>query len=70
MTDRTGLARPPEVAEYLGMSVAALATQRYRGDGPAYVRLSARAIRYRWEDVDAWLRERETTTPARVAATA
>lgn len=70
MGNRTGLARPAEVAEYLGVSVGALATQRYRGEGIPYVRLSARAIRYRWEDVEAWLADRQSTPPSRALASA
>lgn len=67
-TTSTRLARPTEVAEHLGLSVGALATMRYRGQGPAWVPLSKRAIRYRWEDVEAWVAERETD--ARHPATA
>ncbi|MGS2805962.1 helix-turn-helix transcriptional regulator [Nocardia sp. MW-W600-9] len=48
------LATPAEVAEYLGTTVAALAQQRYRGEGAPYKRLG-RGIRYDWAEVMAWV---------------
>jgi predicted DNA-binding transcriptional regulator AlpA len=52
------LHRPPEAATYVGLSVSTLAKQRLRGDGPKFVRLSARAIGYLQADLDAWLAEK------------
>lgn len=50
------LLTPEQAGEYLGgYSVPALAQLRYRGDGPAYVKLSARKVRYRVSDLDAWV---------------
>lgn len=49
------LATPADVAEYLGTTVPALAQMRYRGTGPAFVKASARKVRYRWTDIQAWL---------------
>ncbi|AUN40929.1 helix-turn-helix transcriptional regulator [Tsukamurella tyrosinosolvens] len=49
-----GLATPAEVAEYRRVTVAALAQERYLGRGPAYIK-TGRTIRYRWEDVHAFL---------------
>jgi len=43
-------------AEY-GFSPASIRQWRYRGTGPASVRLGAR-IRYRRTDIDAWIAER------------
>jgi len=31
---------------------------RHRGEGPKWVRLDSRSVRYRPEDVEAWLEER------------
>src|SRR5436305_1445543 len=45
-------------AKYLGITQRALQSWRSRGGGPKYVRLSARAIRYRQCDLDAWIVER------------
>jgi predicted DNA-binding transcriptional regulator AlpA len=49
------LFRPPKAAPYIGLSVSTLAKQRLRGDGPKFVRLSARAIGYLQADLDEWL---------------
>ncbi|MFC8531379.1 helix-turn-helix transcriptional regulator [Nocardia sp. NPDC057227] len=48
------LATPTEIAEYLGTTVAALAQQRYRGEGAPY-KLLGRRIRYDWAEVTAWV---------------
>lgn len=52
------LATPAEVAEYLSTSTGQLAQMRYRGGGPVYVRTAGNRIRYRWEDVEAWVESR------------
>lgn len=44
-----------QAAEMLGVSKRALQAWRYRGGGPAYVRLSAHAIRYRPCDLALWI---------------
>jgi predicted DNA-binding transcriptional regulator AlpA len=43
-----------ELAEWLGLSAAAIERWRSAGEGPAYVRL-VKVIRYRRGDVQAWL---------------
>ena len=43
-----------DAAKYVGFTAAALRVWRRRGRGPAYVRAS-RSIRYRQDDLDAWL---------------
>ena len=48
------LASPVEVARYLGITVDALAAQRYRREGPPYIK-HGRLVRYRWDAVRAWL---------------
>ena len=49
------------LASRLGVTVAALRRWRRFGQGPAYLKLGA-AVRYRTEDVEAWLRA-STVTP-------
>lgn len=49
------LATAPEVAEHLGYTPEGLAQMRYRGNGPKFIKLGGRAVRYRWADVEAWL---------------
>ncbi len=60
--DESRLMSPAALAAYLGRSVAALAQMRYRGTGPRYIHAGGR-VRYRPEDVEAWLHagEREST---------
>jgi predicted DNA-binding transcriptional regulator AlpA len=48
---------PKELADQLGESVDELARLRRKGQGPEYVALSRRTIRYLVDDVDEWLVE-------------
>lgn len=60
-----------EAAEYLGYSVRALQNWRVRGGGPVFVKVSARSIRYRRRDLQAWVEahlQSNTSTPATQAA--
>ncbi|MFD7119625.1 helix-turn-helix transcriptional regulator [Streptomyces sp. NPDC059922] len=54
---RGPLATPAEVAAYLGVPVKTLYQWKYRGIGPN-VHKVGRHLRYRWPEVDAWLRAR------------
>lgn len=51
-----------EAAERIGLSRRFLAVRRYRGGGPPYVRISARCVRYRPEDLEEWAAERVRTS--------
>lgn len=54
-TNRRGIfGKPQEVADYLLTTAQNLAKMRWQGRGPRYTRVG-KAIRYRWDDVDAWL---------------
>ncbi|MBB5371999.1 helix-turn-helix transcriptional regulator [Acidocella aromatica] len=57
------LLTPREAAERLGATVEALERWRGRGGGPAFVKLSAKFVRYRLEDLDAFVQacRREST---------
>lgn len=57
------LATRTEVAAHLKVPPATLEQWAYRGLGPRYVRVGRHA-RYRWADVDAWLREQEREQPS------
>ena len=46
-----------ELADFLDLPVRTLYTSRYRGEGPVGFRVG-KHIRYRWSDVDSWIRER------------
>lgn len=53
-----GLARPNEVAEYLGVKPGTLRVWAHRRSGPPYIQVEGRR-RYRWSDVEAWLEARK-----------
>jgi excisionase family DNA binding protein len=59
-----------QVAELTGRSVSTLEKDRLHGSGPPYVKMG-RLVRYRPDDVRAWLAERvrrSTSGPAREGA--
>ena len=47
-----------DTATLLGLTARALQSWRMRGYGPPFVRISSRCVRYRREDLDAWLAAR------------
>lgn len=49
------LVSPAALAEYLGTTTGALAQMRYRGIGPKFIKLGAKAVRYSMADINAWL---------------
>lgn len=57
---RSPLAEPSEVASYLKVTEKTLAQWRWRKTGPTWLKVGAREVRYRWEEVDAWLASRAT----------
>lgn len=54
MTARRPLATPEQVAEYLVVSINTVYDWRRRRTGPKASKVGIH-LRYRWEDVDAWL---------------
>jgi hypothetical protein len=48
------LATPAEVAGYVRTTTAALAQDRYKGNGPKYIKRGSRVL-YRWSDMLEWL---------------
>jgi len=44
-----------EAAEYTGLAVSTLNKRRMTGDGPKFLKLSARRIVYDTTDLDTWL---------------
>lgn len=53
---------PKKVAAMLSVTVRTLEAWRYRGEGPAWLVVSARCVRYRRSDVEAWLDQRQRPT--------
>jgi hypothetical protein len=62
-TDR--LLTTGQAAEYLNVSVYWLEKARCRGYGPNYIRITARAIRYRISDLEAFLMQGVVETLSR-----
>ena len=56
--DPDALLRPEAAAELLAFTPRALEAWRQRGGGPPFVRVSARAIRYRRSDLLDWAQAR------------
>ena len=67
------LARDKDFAEFAGISVGQAAQLRYLGQGPKFVRITGRQVRYRWDDIEAWIAEqtfsRSDQRPPRMEAT-
>jgi hypothetical protein len=53
-------------AHYLGLQPSTLVARRQRGDGPPYVRLSSRCIRYSVADLERFAAERTRNAEASV----
>ena len=51
-----------QVARILGYRPRTLEGMRSRGDGPPFIRLSPRAVRYRLSDLESWLDSRRRTS--------
>lgn len=62
MTDHRPLASSAEVAEFIGITPNRLAKMRMDGDGPKFIRVNTRTIRYRWSAVEAWLEQQTHTS--------
>lgn len=58
---RAPLADPKTVAEFLGVTQQALGQMRYLGRGPKYIKITGRAVRYRWSDVLEWVEAQART---------
>ena len=49
------LLTPIQAADFLSLTPRWLEMKRYHGDGPPFVRVSARCIRYRLSDIEDWI---------------
>ena len=63
-SDLDALFPEKRAASFLGVSAKSLQKWRVTGTGPAYVRISARCIRYRRVDLVAWIAARVKTSTA------
>ncbi len=63
-TEKVAAPAPPvllteeQAAAAIGLSQRFLQARRYRGDGPRFVRISSRCVRYRRQDLEAWIQAR------------
>jgi predicted DNA-binding transcriptional regulator AlpA len=55
--DRRPLGTPAEIAEFLSKPEKTLAEWRSRRIGPRYFKLAGGSVRYRWADVEEWLKQ-------------
>lgn len=51
------LSTPAQLGERFGMTTGALAQMRYKGNGPKFIKLGGRQIRYSESDIQAWLEQ-------------
>ena len=56
-----------QAAARLGLAPRTLAAYRFKGGGPRYIRISARCVRYRPADLDAWVADRVHADTGKVA---
>lgn len=66
-SDSNELLSPAETAGLLKLATSTLKDKRWKGTGPAYIKLSpgrGGRVRYRLRDVEQWLSERETGAAA------
>lgn len=69
MENNTQLLTATEAADFMRIKPNTLAKHRMAGDGPPYIRQSARKILYRRTDLEAWLNKRvfQSTAAATVS---
>jgi hypothetical protein len=58
MSDPLSPLNTAAAARYIGLSKSTLEKSRLYGGGPPFVRVTSRAIRYRVQDLDAWMHDR------------
>lgn len=63
MAEAEGLKDSVYVADYLDIPLRTLDQWAYRGIGPSFYKIG-RHRRYRMDDVEQWLRNHATTSPA------
>ncbi|MFN4275745.1 MAG: helix-turn-helix transcriptional regulator [Ferrovibrio sp.] len=62
------LLTPEQVSELTGLAEQTLARYRVSGGGPAFIRISARCIRYRESDLRAWIEAKAVLSTSEAAA--
>jgi predicted DNA-binding transcriptional regulator AlpA len=54
-----GVLRPPDAAEFCGLSIQTMSKLRLAGQGPRYIKLTKRKVGYRLVDLATWLKQRQ-----------
>jgi predicted DNA-binding transcriptional regulator AlpA len=65
LLNRVGLLHSRDAAQYLGVSEAWLSRERWKRTGPSFIRVggsNGRAVRYRREDLEAWIAANRVTS--------
>ncbi|MEO3842756.1 helix-turn-helix domain-containing protein [Streptomyces sp. B22F1] len=62
-SERRPLASPEELSAYLGVPLGTLYSWNHRGVGPKATKVG-RHLRYRWQEVDAWVDAQTTDNDA------
>jgi predicted DNA-binding transcriptional regulator AlpA len=57
-TEIRRLATVDDFCQYAGLTRGQAAQLRYMGDGPAFVKVTGRQVRYRWSDIEKWVESR------------
>jgi len=67
-SDPKALMDRPMAGRYLGVTARCLEKWAVTGEGPAFVRLSARCVRYRKADIDEWAEKRLVSSTSEAVA--
>lgn len=51
-----------EIAEQLNVTPSCLQAWRYRGDGPPFIKISSRCVRYQSIDLQVWIDQRRCSS--------
>jgi predicted DNA-binding transcriptional regulator AlpA len=57
-TEIRRLATVDEFCEFAGITLGHAAQLRYTDDGPEFVKITGRQVRYRWSDIEKWVESR------------
>jgi hypothetical protein len=67
--DGTSLLTTKQAADWLGYKPRMLEARRLKGDGPLFIRISARAVRYRLIDLQNWVESRLCSSTSQTGIT-
>ena len=65
---RSPVLNTEEAAAYVGLAKSTLEKLRIYGDGPIFTKYSTRVVRYRIEDLDAWIEKHRAASTSELEA--